>query len=365
MNEYEIEKVSKSSQRIVKLILGLLVVVALVGFIYYQTKINRAASSDSRPVNFKIEKGLTTKQIASSLATDKIISGKNVFIIYVYLHNAAHKIQAGDYALNSNMTIKEIVDVLTLGKVVSDHRTVTLLEGWSNNQIGKYLTDRQIPVVGPDSGSSLKSWNDILINGGFETFKINEVAEKVDYQGFLFPDTYKLGKNEGAYDLVIKMLANFQNQVTEKIIDELGPQRLLEVITLASIVEKEVGRNKEKITDEDLETMQEERRLVASVFYNRLEIGMALESDATVNYVTGKSDRSATIADTKIKSPYNTYQNRGLPPGPISNPGLDSIKAAIAPANSDYLYFLNAPDGTAYFAKTLEEHGENRAKYLR
>jgi len=111
--------------------------------------------------------------------------------------------------------------------------------------------------------------------------------------------------------------------------------------------------------------MQRERELVASVFYNRLDINMALESDATVNYVTGKSDRSATIEDTKIQSPYNTYQTRGLPPTPISNPGIGSIMAAINPADSDYLYFLNSPEGVAYFARTLAEHGENRQKYLR
>jgi UPF0755 protein len=111
--------------------------------------------------------------------------------------------------------------------------------------------------------------------------------------------------------------------------------------------------------------MQKEREIVASVFYNRLEIGMALESDATVNYVTGKGDRSATIADTKIKSPYNTYQVKGLPPTPIANPGLGSLEAAINPATTDYIYFLNKPDGEAVYAKTLAEHNANRQKYLR
>jgi UPF0755 protein len=198
-------------------------------------------------------------------------------------------------------------------------------------------------------------------------FNFKDVAAEYNYQGFLFPDTYIFAKDVTVKDIVQRMLSNFESKITDKMIYDIEAKNLdlREVITLASIIEKEVGRNKEKITEEDLETMQREREIVASVFLNRLEINMALESDATVNFITGKSDRSVTIEDTKVNSPYNTYLNRGLPPGPISNPGIDSIRAAIYPASSDYLYFLNSPDGTAYFAKTLAEHGENRVKYLR
>jgi UPF0755 protein len=110
--------------------------------------------------------------------------------------------------------------------------------------------------------------------------------------------------------------------------------------------------------------MQEERELVASVFYNRLELGMALESDATVNYVTGKADRQPLISDTKVDSPYNTYQHVGLPPGPISNPGIGSIMAAIYPGQSDYLFFINKVDGEAVFGKTLQEHLQNKEQWL-
>lgn len=364
-SEYKIQEPNISRKKLGSLVLAFLILIFAVAVVYYELKVNQTKGSASNPMAFTVSKGSSARQIANSLADKEIIEHPRIFTIYVYLHHAEGKIQAGDYQLDKNLSISEIVNILTVGKVVSQGRNVTILEGWTTDQIGKHLADRQIPVVGPDMDTSIKSWNDILSYGGFETYRINEVAEKVDYQGFLFPDTYRLGKNEGAYDLVIKMLANFENKVTEKTIDELGPERLLEVVTLASIIEKEVGRNKEKITDEDIKIMQEERLLVASVFYNRLKIGMALESDATVNYVTGKADRSATIADTKIKSPYNTYQNQGLPPGPISNPGLNSIMAAIHPASSDYLFFLNSPDGTAYFAKTLDGHNENRAKYLR
>jgi UPF0755 protein len=214
--------------------------------------------------------------------------------------------------------------------------------------------------------SSTKAFEELLDKGNFD-FKFKTTADKFEFQGFLFPDTYTLSKDNSATDLISKMLNNFEDKVTDKMLADLEKQNrtLSQALIMASIVEKEVGRNTENLTDDDLTEMQTEREKVASVFYNRLDIGMALESDATVNYVTGKADRSATIEDTKIKSPYNTYQVKGLPPTPISNPGIGAIMAAIYPANTDYIFFLNSPDGKAYFAKTLAEHNENRAKYLR
>jgi UPF0755 protein len=147
--------------------------------------------------------------------------------------------------------------------------------------------------------------------------------------------------------------------------DMLGSgKNLKDVIILASIIEKEVGRNQANLTQADLDAMQKERTEVASVFYNRLEAGMPLESDATVNYITGKKDRQVLLSDTKIDSPYNTYMNRGLPPGPISNPGIGSIMAAIYPADTNYLYFINKPNGEAVFAATYPEHIANIQKYL-
>ncbi len=359
MNEYQIEQPGKSGKRIGLLFIGLLGVAFLIGLIYFQTKINASATSESRAMDFTIEKGMSTRQIAESLEDKKIINNPTIFIVYVYLNNAKSKMQAGDYILDSNMAITEIVDILTRGAVVSKGRKVTIVEGLSNRQIVNYLDSREIV-------SSPEDFNKAIMADDFD-FKFEELGKLFSYQGFLFPDTYILAKEGKADELISKMLNNFESKITDKMLADIEAKnrKFSDVLILASIIEKEVGRNKQTLTDKDIETMQEERELVASVFYNRLEIGMALESDATVNYITGKSDRSATIEDTKIKSPYNTYQNRGLPPTPISNPGIDAIRAAIYPAESDYLYFLNSPDGTAYFAKTLAEHGQNREKYLR
>jgi UPF0755 protein len=359
MEEYQIEKTKAGLLKIILLSAILVLVIVAVAASFYLTKAYKPGSNQSMPVEFTVEKGDTTKDTGYALRETKLISNANVFFAYVYIHGAAGKIQAGTYELDRNMSIAEITDILTRGKVVSNARNVTVIEGWSNAQIGNYLEQREIV-------SSIETWNETLASGEFD-FKFNETASKFDYQGFLFPDTYKLGKSEDVEALVQKMLSHFEGQVTDKMIADLEAQgrTLGEAMILASIIEKEVGRNKETLTDEDLTVMQKERELVASVFLNRLEVGMALESDATVNYVTGKKDRSATIADTKVKSPYNTYQNRGLPPGPISNPGIGAITAAIYPAQSDYLYFLNSPEGVAYYAKDLAGHVENREKYLR
>ncbi len=358
MNEYEIPQPNKSLRNILLLVGAVVLVAFLAAVTYYETKVNKGASSESREVTFTVQKGQRTRTIAENLEREKVISSPNIFLIYTLLHQASGQIQAGSYSLDANMAIPEIVDVLTHGKVVPSGRNVTVIEGWTNEQITKYLDSRGI--------IQRNDFEQTLANH-FDSIRLADTGLKYSYQGFLFPDTYTIAANATASDLVSKMLNNFQSKISDKMLADMqaDSRTLGQVIILASIIEKEVGRNKQTLTDDDLRIMQQERELVASVFYNRLEIGMPLESDATVNYVTGKTDRSVSIADTKIKSPYNTYANRGLPPTPISNPGLGSIKAAIYPTNSDYLFFLNSPDGTAYFAKTLAEHNANRAKYLK
>ncbi len=358
-NEYRIDKPRRGLRNVIVLIFVLVIAVLFVGSVYYLTKVNRAATDDSNETKFVVEKGMTTKEVAAMLHDQEIIGNKYIFLIYAKIHGAGNKIQAGEYLLNSNMTIPEIISDLTQGKVSStDSTKVTIIEGKTNAQVAEILDQKNVLAK-----------NDFIHATAIDSFdfKFNTTALKHNYQGFLFPDTYEFKKGITSVEVMQQMLTNFQSKITDKMISDLTARKvsLNDAIILASIIEKEVGRNKEKITVEDLQTMQLEREMVASVFYNRLEIGMALESDATVNYVTGKADRSVTIEDTKINSPYNTYRNRGLPPSPISNPGLGAIEAAINPADTDYLFFLNSPDGKAYFAKTLAEHNENRAKYLR
>jgi UPF0755 protein len=176
-----------------------------------------------------------------------------------------------------------------------------------------------------------------------------------DYlEGYLFPDTYRIFATATAEDIVIKMLDNFAVKVVAELQSALAEKNLswAEVVTLASIVEKEVS-------------LPVDRRLVADLFWRRLQDNYPLQSDATVNFVTNKGLIQPSLADTQVDSLYNTYQNIGLPPGPICNPGLASLEAVVYPLSNTYYFFLTTKsDGQVIYSHTYEEHLQNKAKYL-
>ncbi len=228
--------------------------------------------------------------------------------------------------------------------------TVTVIEGWNVQEIAEYFEKQDL--------FSKKDFLDALENYDTTNFPLIDRRNSKLLEGYLFPDTYRIAKQATPDEVITKMVANFSSRVASLGIED-GDQKfndlsLFEIITLASIIEKESGG--EGATTGEL-SLQDERNLVASVFYNRLAIGQALESDATVNYVTGKDSPAASSADLAVNSPYNTYKYAGLPPGPICNPSLGSIQAALKPAKSDYYYFLHLqPSGQVDFSKTFEEH---------
>jgi UPF0755 protein len=173
-------------------------------------------------------------------------------------------------------------------------------------------------------------------------------------EGFLFPDTYRIFQNASKEDVIEKMLNNFADKLTLEIQEEItkSGRSLYEVVTMAAIIQKEVRG-------------YEDMRLVSGLFWDRIKNRQGLESCATLAYILGVDKPQYTLEDTKIDSPYNTYQNQGLPPGPICNPGLDALKAAVYPEYSEYNFFLNRPDtGETVFSKTYDEHLRNKAKYL-
>ncbi len=173
-------------------------------------------------------------------------------------------------------------------------------------------------------------------------------------EGYFFPDTYRIYKGAIYENLLKKALNNFWNKV-EPLMPEIKKQdkELADIIIMASLIEKEVSQIKDK-------------KIVAGILYKRINIGMRLELDSTINYITGKNDPQASYFDLEKDSPYNTYKYYGLPPGPISCPGLSSIEAAIYPQDSPYLFYLNRQDnGKTIFSKTYAEHLKNKNKYLR
>lgn len=356
---YQVAQPKRGARSIIKMAIVLILLAAIAFFVYAWTKINRPQSSVSVPVTMTVEKGSGTSQIAQDLKDNDLISSAKLFVAYSFIKGANGKIQAGQYELDKKMTMSEIMDVLTNGKVSSgNEKRFTVIEGWTNAQIASHLEQRGITTE-DKFNSALKADYD---------FKFSAAAKAFGYQGFLFPDTYEFHADWSDEDRVNSMLKNFDGKFTQKMLTDMESKNLTiqDTIIMASIIEREVGRSSSvKLTDDVLATMQQERANVASVFYNRLNVGMPLQSDATVNYVTGKSDRQPLYSDLEVDSKYNTYKYTGLPPGPISNPGLGSIMAAIYPAQTNYIYFISKSDGEAVFAATLEEHNENKAKYLK
>ncbi len=262
----------------------------------------------------------------------------------------------GSIGIYSVLKTREQIRLAKLAKEAekAQETKITLIEGWTLNDITEYL-DKSGLVSKADFSTALKNFN----TSNYPL--INTKPKTAGLEGFLFPDTYLVAKDlaiqESLSNIIIKkLLKNFEIKFTPEMVAQAGMKKMsiFEIITLASIVEKESGRN------------QEDRLLIAGVFYNRLKAGVALQSDATVNYITNKKTPSISLADTELDSPYNTYKYKGLPPGPISNPGLNSVMAALYPKETDYFYFLTNPENNrAIFSKTFEEHIQNKQKYLR
>jgi uncharacterized YceG family protein len=240
--------------------------------------------------------------------------------------------------------------------------TVRFIEGWS---VLNYPDLKDVKTGEQIFGSEelIAAEKSVLVSFDF----FGEKVKPKNLEGYLFPDTYFVIKKDGPEVLLEEMLATLGKKLTADIRSQIvkNNMTIFETLTLASIIEKEVGRNESGGYLQDKELLEQERKMVASVFYNRLRIGMPLQSDATVNYVTGKNTRAVTYDDLEVDSRYNTYKYPELPPGPIGNPSISAILAAVYPSKTDYLYFLSKPDGTAVFSKTLDEHNINRAKYLR
>jgi UPF0755 protein len=357
IQEYQIKKTRRPIWKVFLLGLLLLVLVTAGFGVYYYAKIHRPVGTGSTQITFSVPKGASTRQVGQELSERGLIINPNVFLIYARFTGAAGKIQAGDYILNTNMSMSEMLDILTSGKVTRNEKRITFTEGWSNKQFAARLDDLGLATE--------DQFND-AVKSDFD-FDFSDEARMVGYEGFLFPDTYSFDANLDARAMIQRMLENFESKISADMRAEIVRRNLnpFEIIVMASIIEREVGRAPfVSLTPDVLARMQEERQIVSSIFYNRLRAGMPLQSDATVNYATGKSDRRALLSDLEFDSPYNTYKYAGLPPGPISNPGLNAIRAAIYPADTDYLYFLNNQEGTAYFGRTLEEHNRNRELYL-
>jgi len=226
-------------------------------------------------------------------------------------------------------------------------KSITIIEGWNLKNINTYLTEQGFKFG--DELSNLKV-KDYSAQYSF----LADAPKNASLEGYVFPDTYRVYASSTLAEVLTKTLGNFEGKLTSQMRQDIASQKktVYEILTMASILEKEVKS-------------EADMKIVSGIFWDRIKNGQALESCATLAYILGANKAQYTVADTKIDSPYNTYQNRGLPPGPISNPSLKAIRSAIYPVYTDYNYFLSRPDtGETIFSATYEEHVENKAKYL-
>lgn len=312
------------------------------------------ASTDPSPVQFTVSPGELATDVAARLQTQGLIKSADLFVNLAKYKHVDSKIQAGDYILKRTMTMDEIIIALQhgLAKMIA----VTVRPGWRAEEIADYLSTLGLKNFNRDQFLQLVRAG----NFDYAFLKDRPKTASSSIEGFLFPETYNVPLDIPNEMLITMMLDTFNGAVTDKLRQELTASKttLYEAVTLASIVEREaVAAN--------------ERPIIASVFLNRIKKKMMLQSDSTAQYALGYQAATkqwwkspVTIDElNSVNSPYNTYRNLGLPPGPICNPSFASITAAIEPAQTDYLFFFAKGDGTHAFAKTYDEQLQNQQKY--
>ena len=303
---------------------------------------------DPATVVFTVEPGESVGRIASRLQSEGLIRDAELFRLYLRYAKLDSGVEAGQFTLKKTMTIPQIAQALQTGKR-GDELTLTIPEGRRLEEIA-VLVSQQLPISATTFLSLTRNAQAWATQYPF----LADIEPGASLEGYLFPDTYRLPSDVTANDVIARMLANFDRRVTPAMRDKLATQKrtLFQVVTLASIVEREA-------------VVANERPVIAGVYMNRLKSGMALDADPTVQYGMASAKKQPpwwpqlTQEDYRaVRSPYNTYLNAGLPPGPIASPGLSSIQAAIDPAQTSF-YFFRAScsrDGTHMFSKTLEEH---------
>ncbi|MCF7820152.1 MAG: endolytic transglycosylase MltG [Candidatus Pacebacteria bacterium] len=333
-------------------LLGFLVLAFLASFIFYVINIS-VSNNLEQEREVKIESGSSLQMIAEKLKQEGIIDSKNLFFLYVKQKKKQAQLQAGTYVFPPSLNLKEVVARLVEGRVNKQEIRVQILEGWTNKDIENYLVNG-LEVFEKDK------WQQALKDFDTSEFDfLSKTAKDYSFEGYLFPDTYLISTSPepDPKQLIRKMFLNFDRKVTEQMREDIVSQgkTLSEVITMASLVEKEAIMR----ADND------DARIIAGIFWSRIESGQALQSCASLAYILGEYKPVYSTEDTKIDSPYNTYLYPGLPPNPVSNPSILAIEAAIYPIETDYNYFLS-PLGSdqTVFSKTYQEHLQNKRKYI-
>lgn len=276
----------------------------------------------------RIQPGQSVASIAQELEDRSIIRSATLLRVFFSVTRTAHTIKSGDYVFEPRSNMLTILNALSDGDYGEAYTWVTIPEGSTNREVASIIT-KKIPTMSKN------------------TFV--ELAK--DKEGYLFPDTYHFSRLATEQEVIEIMHSTFLEK-TRLLRLQMLEQDFKNIIIIASMLEHEANSI-------------EDGRVISGVIQNRLRQDMRLQIDATLKYLTGRGSAQLTRSDLAMKSPYNTYRNKGLPPGPIGNPGFEMITAAMYPQATKYIYYLHAPDGTAYYAVTHDEHVRNKQKYLR
>lgn len=278
-----------------------------------------------------IEEGMTTNEIIAHLREEHVVRFGGALQLFLVFRHRDEFIQANTYLFTERISAAEVARAITEGVHIAPPLKITIPEGLTGRQMVAVLEESVPKKVLPPLDAKL-----------FD-----------EHIGYLFPETYYLSWEFTQEDLIERMRQTFDERMAEhQEAIETSPLSHEEIVTLASIVEREAGKD-------------ESKRVVAGILLNRIAIEMPLQVDAVFYYLFGRTSAQLTRADLAIDSPYNTYTNKGLPPTPIANPGIESIMAVLDPIESENLYYLTGNDGIFYYAPTHDEHVENKAKYLR
>jgi len=285
----------------------------------------------TQPRTIEIQTGKPFNSIVKQLYDSQLITDQQKFKILAGIFNASKKIRAGEYEFKGDMSPYSVLKILLKG--IIKQYSIVIPEGFTVKQIFMLL-----------SANGIGKMKRFIELGNDNNFLKEAKLESNGLEGYLFPDTYIFHKNMKEEEIILKMVQNF-NEKTKNLTAETSRLNMnfKDIVILASIIQKETFLN-------------EEMPLVSAVFHNRINKKIPLQADPTVIYSIPDFTGNILKRDMKIKSPYNTYIYRGLPPGPISNPGFNAINAAMHPADASYLYFVSRNDGTHEFSKTLKEH---------
>ncbi len=335
-----------TTERAARLLVVAVATGALVVYLGFQWMLRPAApaSDFSRPPHptiVDIPEGMTLRQLAVRLEREQLIRSQLAFVTLGKLMAADRHIKAGEYAVHAGMRPGDMLTDFMSGHVVLYQ--VTIPEGYNIVELAQVFA--QQGVADPEAVIDLAHDRDFIRS---------LAVDATSLEGYLFPNTYKFARHTKPGEILKEMVQGLRSVFTPELRQRAQEihMTLHQVLTLASVIEKETGSS-------------QERELISSVFHNRLRRGIPLQSDPTVIYGLDYFDGNIRKKDLDSKSPYNTYRVRGLPPGPIANPGLGAIRAALYPAPTKHLYFVSRNDGTHQFSATLAEHNRAVDKYQR